>query len=162
MTLEDLGNIGEFVGAIAVVITLVYLAFQIRQNTRQITQNTQAVHLAAVDSIMSAATDVRRSIIENEDVARIYHEGLSDQENLSEVDQTRFRVLMISAFRAFQSSYQQGFRSGLAPENWRIDHAIAARVLEQPGARKFWDRYKHEFESGFVEEMDSILRELEA
>ena len=29
-----LGNYGEFVGAIGVVITLAYLAFQIRQNTR--------------------------------------------------------------------------------------------------------------------------------
>ena len=37
MTLMDmaqlLGNFGEFVGAIAVVVTLVYLSVQIRQNT---------------------------------------------------------------------------------------------------------------------------------
>jgi hypothetical protein len=33
MTLMELGAIGEFVGAIAVVVTLVYLAIQIRQNT---------------------------------------------------------------------------------------------------------------------------------
>ena len=31
MSLEDLGNIGEFVAAVAVVISLVYLAIQIRQ-----------------------------------------------------------------------------------------------------------------------------------
>ncbi len=36
MTLEDLGNLGEIIGAIAVVISLVYLAVQIRQNTAQI------------------------------------------------------------------------------------------------------------------------------
>ena len=34
MTLEDLGNIGEFVGAVAVVVSLLYLAVQIRQNSR--------------------------------------------------------------------------------------------------------------------------------
>ena len=43
MTLEDLGNIGEFVAAIAVVVSLVYLAFQIRQGSRQIVQNTNSV-----------------------------------------------------------------------------------------------------------------------
>ncbi len=32
MTLQDLGNIGDFVGGIAVVISLVYLAFQIRRS----------------------------------------------------------------------------------------------------------------------------------
>ncbi len=33
---ELLGNVGEFVGAIAVVITLVYLAVQVRQNSLQL------------------------------------------------------------------------------------------------------------------------------
>ena len=33
MTLEDLGNIGDFLGGIGVVITLIYLAGQLRQNT---------------------------------------------------------------------------------------------------------------------------------
>ena len=32
-TIQDLGAAGEFVGAIGVVVTLVYLAYQIRQNT---------------------------------------------------------------------------------------------------------------------------------
>ncbi len=34
-----LGNYGEFVGAIAIVITLIYLSFQLRQNTRSINSN---------------------------------------------------------------------------------------------------------------------------
>ena len=33
MSLEALGNIGEFVGALAVVISLLYLAAQMRQNS---------------------------------------------------------------------------------------------------------------------------------
>ena len=33
MTLQDWGAIGEMVGALAVVVTLIYLAKQIRQNT---------------------------------------------------------------------------------------------------------------------------------
>ena len=47
ITLEDLGNVGEFVGAIAVVASLVYLAVQIRQNSRQIEMNTRAAGSAA-------------------------------------------------------------------------------------------------------------------
>ena len=34
MTLQDLGAIGELVGGIAVVITLIYIAVQLRQNNR--------------------------------------------------------------------------------------------------------------------------------
>ncbi len=34
MTLQDLGSLGELVGGIAVVVSVVYLAIQIRHNTR--------------------------------------------------------------------------------------------------------------------------------
>ena len=36
MTLEDLGNLGEFLGSLAVVASFIYLAIQVRQNTAPI------------------------------------------------------------------------------------------------------------------------------
>ena len=36
MSLEDLGNIGELVAAIGVIISLIYLAVQILQNVAQV------------------------------------------------------------------------------------------------------------------------------
>jgi len=36
LTIVELGAIGEFVGSIAVLITLIYLAIQVRQNTRHV------------------------------------------------------------------------------------------------------------------------------
>ncbi len=44
MTIFELGALGEFVGSIAVVGTLIYLAIQIRANTH-------AVHSAAAQSV---------------------------------------------------------------------------------------------------------------
>jgi len=36
MTIAELGSVGEFIGSIAVLITLIYLAIQVRQNTRHV------------------------------------------------------------------------------------------------------------------------------
>ena len=33
MTIQDLGAVGEFIGGVAVLVTLIYLAVQIKQNT---------------------------------------------------------------------------------------------------------------------------------
>lgn len=44
MTLEQYAAIGEFVGGIGVVITLVYLALQIRQNTKTVRSSTLATN----------------------------------------------------------------------------------------------------------------------
>ena len=48
MTLQDLGNLGEFISAVAVVVSLVYVAYQIRQNTRQLADHSRALGLAAL------------------------------------------------------------------------------------------------------------------
>lgn len=41
MTIMELGALGEILGAIAVIVTLIYLAVQIKQNTRSMTENRQ-------------------------------------------------------------------------------------------------------------------------
>ena len=68
MNWEAIGAIGEIVGAIAVVVTVGYLAVQIRQNTRSI--RAAAVHQATV-----GASDFARSIAESEELARIFSAG---------------------------------------------------------------------------------------
>ena len=55
--LNELGNIGDFVGGLAVVATLAYLAFQIRQNTAttrvQTVQHLLTSDTAAADSAIA-------------------------------------------------------------------------------------------------------------
>jgi len=48
---------GEFVGVIGVVVTLVYLAMQIRQNTHQLKQNELNAKTAAVNATNIALRD---------------------------------------------------------------------------------------------------------
>ena len=36
MNLNDLANIGQVIGAVAVVVSLIYVAYQIRQNTNAV------------------------------------------------------------------------------------------------------------------------------
>ena len=52
--IEHLGNIGDFVGGVGVVITLVYLATQVRQNTR-------ALKLSSIQQIMGTSVSVNEA-----------------------------------------------------------------------------------------------------
>ena len=51
MTIFELGALGEFVGSIAVVVTLIYLAVQIKQNTAATHTNTQQFFLSAYSNL---------------------------------------------------------------------------------------------------------------
>ena len=49
MNWQAVGAVGELIGGIAVVLSLIYIAMQMRQNTRQIGENTLALQLASRD-----------------------------------------------------------------------------------------------------------------
>ena len=55
LTIQDLGSLGEFFGSIAVLVTLVYLTLQTRQNTLAIEAQLDAARIGAVRSLNLAA-----------------------------------------------------------------------------------------------------------
>ena len=54
-TSQDLGALGEFFGSIAVLVTLIYLAFQTRQNTMAIRAQLDSARIGAVQELLLAA-----------------------------------------------------------------------------------------------------------
>jgi hypothetical protein len=150
VTLQDLANFGEFIGAVGVVVSLLYLAREIRQNTK-------AVWLSAYDRYGAAGAVVRRSIIENADVARIYSVGLAEPGELDELERVRFRVLMLDLMQAFQVQFAQLGASGLGRAEWEATANTIRRALAQPGGRQFWAAYSSEFPLAFVEEISRLL-----
>ena len=62
LSIQDMGAIGELIGAIAVVITLIYLASQIRQNTLAVKASTmQALATATSEVWRNACLDYDRT-----------------------------------------------------------------------------------------------------
>ena len=64
MSLEQLANLGEFLGGIAVIVSLVYLAVQVRRNTR-------ATNLSAYQECVRASNDLAATIAQSGELARI-------------------------------------------------------------------------------------------
>ena len=157
MSWQDLGSIGEVVSAIAVVVSLIYLAFQIRQNTSQIDQNTKASQAMAFDSSIAHAMVARQAIFENEDVARIYNEGSIDPESLSEQDRLRYRLIVHNVLWSLWNLQSQAQVGGLAAETWEAQLMILRRMMSSKGVQWFWSHYRGEFGESFQKEVAEIL-----
>lgn len=155
MNIVELGAIGELVGGVAVIVTLLYLAAQIRQNTR-------SGAAAAFHSASSSVMEIRQALFERADVAHIYFAGLADVDSLDAEERLRFRLLMHNVFWSFGNSYTQG-RLSQATED-EMDAVIAGvrRIVRSPGARWFWADYRQEFDPTFRDVVDALLDELEA
>ena len=92
MTLQELGGLGEFIGAIAVVISLIYLAAQIRQNTR-------ALNSSAYAQSSEQAWLTQLAVIQNGDLARIMSEHAAGKP-LSPEDTARVESALMNYFFA--------------------------------------------------------------
>jgi hypothetical protein len=155
LSVQDIAAFAEIVGAIAVVISLVYLATQIRQNTKQIEENTNAVRASAVHASLSYAFDNRVAMFTDEGTATIYSKGLKDPELLDEIELLRFRPIMANIFDAILNMHAQTEITGFSPENWEAKFNTANRVLKTKGGTWYWDSFKDEYPKQFQNAIES-------
>ncbi len=110
MTLQNLGNLGEFIGAIAVVISLVYLAAQIRQNTR-------ALHSSSYAQSAEQLWLVNLAVAQDHDLARILAE-FNAGKPLSLEDSVRLESILNPLFFGMENLYRQYERGLLDSDTW--------------------------------------------
>ena len=145
-----LGNYGEFIGSIAVLLTLGYLAIQVRQNTR-------AEENSALDMSLRNLMAVRQSTFEDSGMAELAYKGLNDPESLTEIERYRFRLWYNNVLMSLWHVYAQS--SGLRDNLWDSQKPALVRTITSPGGRAFWDSYRSEFEPSFGAEIDQIIKQ---
>ena len=120
MTLAELGALGEFVGAIAVIATLVYLAVQIRQNTRAMEDGKKLAlaqtYQMRADALQSMLVQAANSEYVGAILVKLtslgYPENVESLDQLSVEERGRFRQWQIAQQTHWDNlffQYQQGF-----------------------------------------------------
>ena len=152
MTLEDLGNLGDFVGGLAVIATLLSLAVQIRQNTKILTPSAEQT----ADPIAAIA-----NIAQSPENAAVYHRGLADPSGLSDEERTHFYLMMASSFYVLHQGYRAYQLGTQTVETWQWQSRAPRFYVAQPGVRTWWRKQGHTLfppESEFWALVDSGVR----
>ena len=95
MTLSDIGNIGEAVGAIAVVASLVYLAIQIRQNTSQMKHSSMHSRLTLQENFVSGQQQFFHAVLADEEFFRVWSLCAKPAGQISEDDREKIGLLFL-------------------------------------------------------------------
>lgn len=132
MNWDALGAVGEIVGAVAVVVTLLYVARQIHQANAQ----TQA---QARYSFVEAYGHMNTSISANKSVASIFRRGIKGLD-LDEDEYIQFFALIGQFLNTWSVLYDL-HEQGMLPENqWTMVRKDIITMMSEPGGNEFWER----------------------
>lgn len=138
VSLNDLGNLGSFFGGIAVVVSLIYLAVQVRRNTLSIQAST-------IQSATQAATEIMEIMAREPDLLRLVYAGTHDYEALSDFDRYRFATVMGLMLYRFENLVEQTQRGLLPPDSWEGPRNRLKGTFALPGTLAWWERGKNVF-----------------
>ena len=131
MNLTQLANIGEFIGGVAVLVTLVYLAIQVRLSTEI---QKDAANMAKADAVLNAVRtwSTYRQMIADDDLSDIWlkaqtNEALSPKENI------RFRAILMELTYASLAAFEVHHAVG----DQRGEKSAAQAVALELGNSKF-------------------------
>lgn len=140
---EFIGGIGSFLAAVAVIVSLLYLARQLRQNTGQLA-------VASTQSTLGAIYQNNLFVVDHPDFQRILNKGLKDYKSLDAEERNRFHVFWMTNFIAYQDGYLQFKNSLIESDSWRPIEAHIFRYSAMPGLQEWWNKERGTFGDAFV------------
>ena len=149
MNWDAIGALGEIIGALAVLITLIYLAVQVRQAKHQLDLNSaqaRAIHMR--DLLMPIATDPSLASI----MLKAGHPPYGDF-GLNSEKAHRFGAWCHAWMQIEQGNHY------LLPEGAHDDLLKVWLLL--PAYAEFWEKNKGIYDKEFVERMEKLKKELQ-
>jgi hypothetical protein len=110
---SNLRAASEIGGALVVLIGLVFVGIELRQNT-------SAVEAATVQSLTDASNEFILTIASDPDLVRVWNAGLFDSGAMDEKDYARFFLLARSYWLRMQNAYSQYERGTLGEDDWSV------------------------------------------
>jgi hypothetical protein len=132
MNWDAIGAIGELVGAVTVVVTLLYLAIQVRRGT----STTQAASIQA-----AAAMDHEFLLTLGSDpvTAQLWMSYLAAPETLPDDQKMQGHILMTSLIRRLENLKIQNQLGTLPQEGWQSRQALFNVIARSRGYSAFLD-----------------------
>ena len=151
MTLQDWGALGELVGGVAIIVSLIYVGLQIRHNASATRGATNQAFAAQYSELLLTLTQT--------EVREVYWRGLPGLSNLEGSEMAGFSGFMASIFRTYEAFYLEKREGRFDSEMWEGYTALFADLLSHRGPREYWELRRHQYSVAFGKVVDDELLE---
>ncbi len=148
MTFERWRMLFEAVGLLAVVLSIVFLSLEVRQNT-------QAMRAAAIQDATNVARQQLLMLVTDQEAHRIEMLGHENPNQLNPEEHRRYLYMIRSFWLGMQGLYRQ-WQLGVLPEDeWTVMSGVICRELATPGVQSDWPNERNSLIPDFVAFVDT-------
>ena len=149
---DAFGALAEGLGAIAVILSVLYLATQIRSQTRE-------ARLSATRELSAESRRVLELIALDQEYSQIYQAGIYDYEGLPDNDRMRVSYIFRSFLLICEQQYLHTQHGSIDAIYLESSERVYLEFLKSPGLQQFWQMSKHAFSDGFRDYLDTLVAE---
>jgi len=131
MSLETLSQVGDFVGGIGVILSLVYVAIQVRSNTLS-----QRADMTA--RILDRMAAQQHTYAFDAEASKFFTRAITNPTGLTIEERNRFAWLMTEFLSAMEFLKQQFEEGNVDEQTWGRWSKTLDWWLTFPGVRAFW------------------------
>ena len=149
MSIQDWGAIGELVGGVGIIVSLIYVGVQIRQNTIITRVSTTQAFAEQLNMIVMP--------ISRGDFRDIYWRGISGISKLEGSELAAFGAWLSQLMRFWETVYFQRQEGVLDERLWSGWNTQFRDSFGYAGIREFWSIRRHQFNEEFCDFVDQLV-----
>jgi len=152
--LQALGNLGEFIGALGVVISLIYLA-------QQLSANSKAVKASSFNAmVQNSLRLLERLYLDREFADFLARAEETSLDHLDPAERIRWDAFMMAVYRHYGNLVYQHRVGALDEQMWAAYREDLKRAVSTPSWRIWFERNREVLSKSLQDEVDSVLAEL--
>jgi hypothetical protein len=150
MNWEMLAAIGQLAAVCVGIPSLIYLAVQIREQTKERRQ-------AAVNALTVQWGELTRALHDSGEFCVIFLRGLQSFDELDAISKLRFSAFFNRFFKNFQAMYFSHCDGVLGADSWGEIERTMADFIAYPGLQQWWETRRHWHTEEFARVVDAII-----
>jgi len=157
MNWDAIVAISQLIAAVGVILSLVFVGLQVRQNTAALQRNEH-------NSTMAEWSVIRMAIAENRDIAELMTAGLNAERSMDAADQLRLEQMLAEYAWASFHIWDRTQRGVFPKRTFEATAGVMmCDLLRTPRGEAWWRSAKHVgFIPGFVADVDALLQKQES
>ena len=150
MNWEMLAAIGQLAAVIVGIPSLIYLAVQIREQTKERRQS-------VVNALTVQWGDLTKALHDSAEFSEIFLRGLQSFETLDSIEKVRFSAFFNRFFKNSQAMYFAHQERILTDELWGEIERTMTDLLGYSGLQQWWTTRRHWHTEEFGRAVDGII-----